>query len=227
MQEIQESVLQIGTLHSRTDSSCPAFLAFFCFFVWRSVSFFFRISVNLPPKFSSTNQYYALYQEYLELAINASDPEGMPVTISLMNGSPTQAVTRDNIVRWNVTSNPTTQFFLKAVDSCQAVSMHNITVSLVVCPCHNNGSCVPHPNKPRGSGFYQCNCIPGFTGVMCETNIDECQSYPCLKGNNAILSPSWPGGGDYRILPAATLNLNNIFNIWVATHFRTSEIYLE
>ena len=146
-----------------------------------------------------------------------SDPEGMPVTVSLMNGSPTQAVARDKAVKWNVTNNPAAHFFLKAVDSCQAVSMHNITVSLVVCPCQNNGSCVPDPNKPRGSGFYQCNCIPGFTGEKCETNIDECQSYPCLRGKNAILTPSGAGKGDNRIVPAATLNLNNIFNIWVAS----------
>ena len=134
-----------------------------------------------------------------------SDPEGMPVVVSLMNGSPTQAVARDNVLKWNVTNKATTQFFLKAVDSCQAVSMHNITVSLVVCQCQNNGSCVPDPNKPRGSGYYQCNCIPGFTGEHCETNIDECQSYPCLRGNNAILTPSGPLEGDNGILPAVTL----------------------
>ncbi|KAL9972518.1 hypothetical protein ACROYT_G018840 [Oculina patagonica] len=48
--------------------------------------------------------------------------------------------------------------------------------------CQNNGSCVPHPKKPRGSGYYKCDCLPGFTGDKCETNIDECQSYPCLRG---------------------------------------------
>ena len=141
-------------------------------------------TVNLAPEFSPTKDYYALFQEQLELTIDVSDPEGMPVTVSLMEGSPSEAVMRDNVLLWNVTSDAAkTQFFLKATDACQAVSMSNITVSLVVCQCQNNGRCVPHPDKPRGSGLYQCVCEPGFTGDKCETNIDECQSYRCLRGN--------------------------------------------
>ena len=99
-----------------------------------------------------------------------------------MEGSPSNAIVRDNVLIWNATNDAKTQFFLKAKDACQATSYFNITVSLVVCPCQNNGSCVPHPNKPRGSGFYECQCVPGYTGGECETNIDECQSYPCFRG---------------------------------------------
>ena len=142
--------------------------------------------MNLPPQFSQTNQYYALFQETLELSIDVSDPEGMPVTVSLMIGSPSEAVVRDNVLLWNATSDSKTLFFLQAKDACQAISTFNITVSLVFCQCQNKGSCLPHPNKPRGSGFYQCNCGSGFTGDNCETNIDECQSYPCLRGNDVF-----------------------------------------
>ncbi|XP_068693084.1 von Willebrand factor D and EGF domain-containing protein-like isoform X2 [Montipora foliosa] len=138
--------------------------------------------VNFPPKFSSINQFYALYEENMQLAIIVSDPEGMPVTVTLMDGSPVQAVIRDNVLVWNASSSPRTQFMLKATDACQAVSTYNITISLVVCQCQNNGSCIPHPNSPRGSGLYQCNCAPGFTGDACQTDIDECLSYPCLRG---------------------------------------------
>ena len=53
---------------------------------------------NLPPQFLSTNQYYALSQEDLELGIDVSDPEGMPVTLTLTDGSPTKAVMRGNIL---------------------------------------------------------------------------------------------------------------------------------
>eukprot|EP01147_Barroeca_monosierra_P007681 gene7681-608_t len=31
-------------------------------------------------------------------------------------------------------------------------------------------------------GEFQCNCVPGFTGVFCEIEIDECESNPCLNG---------------------------------------------
>lgn len=139
-------------------------------------------SVNLPPQFAPTTNYYAVFQENLDLTIDVSDPEGMPVTVSLINSGQSEAVMRDNVLVWNATNDTTTKFFLKATDSCKASSTLNITVSLVRCQCQNNGSCVPHPNKPKGSGYYQCNCLPGFTGDQCEINIDECLSYPCLRG---------------------------------------------
>lgn len=139
--------------------------------------------VNLPPTFPTTIKYYAIFGEHLQLAIDVSDPEDMPVTVSLMNGSPDDALMRGNILEWNVTNDAVTQFYLQAMDACQAYSTKNITVSLVVCQCQNNGRCVPHPNEPRGSGRYQCDCLPGFTGDYCESNIDECQSYPCFRGN--------------------------------------------
>ncbi|CAH3035734.1 unnamed protein product [Porites lobata] len=137
--------------------------------------------VNLPPRFAISTQHFALFEELLELVIEVFDPEGMPVNVSLANGSPIEAEMRDNVLIWNVTNNAKTHFFLRATDICQATSSSNITVSLVECPCRN-GSCVPHPNKPRGSGLYACDCVPGFTGDKCETNIDDCRSYPCIRG---------------------------------------------
>ncbi|PFX12900.1 von Willebrand factor D and EGF domain-containing protein [Stylophora pistillata] len=138
--------------------------------------------VNLAPKFASTSQYYAVFQETLELPIDVLDPEGMPLVVSLVNGGPTQAIIQQNVLIWNATKDIMTHFLLKATDACQAVSSHNITVSLVNCQCQNHGRCVPHPDKPRGSGYYECHCLPGFTGDKCETDINECELYPCLRG---------------------------------------------
>ena len=141
----------------------------------------FLASVNLRPQLPTTSIYYVVSGEYLELPIEVSDPESMPVIVTLIDGSPSSATVRDNVLLWNATGEISTIFALKATDACQAYSLLNITVSLRSCPC-KNGSCVPHPNKPRGSGYYACDCIPGFTGDMCETDIDECQSFPCFRG---------------------------------------------
>lgn len=174
------------------------------------ITFYFTRLVNLSPQFSSTTKYYAVLQEHLELTIDVSDPEGMPVTVSLMKGSPNKAVVRENVLLWNITNDATTYFFLKATDACNAFSTLDISVSLVVCQCQNNGRCVPHPNKPRGSGYYECHCLPGFTGDNCETNIDECLSYPCYRGNSSdsrflrcILGNFWRCFGSVIIVWAA------------------------
>ncbi|KAL9980408.1 hypothetical protein ACROYT_G008996 [Oculina patagonica] len=45
-------------------------------------------------------------------------------------------------------------------------------------PCLNGGICFLNEVNQ-----FSCNCIPGFTGVQCETNIDECASNPCVHGD--------------------------------------------
>ena len=42
-------------------------------------------------------------------------------------------------------------------------------------PCIN-GDCTDHVNG------YSCACYPGWTGINCDTNIDECESNPCVHG---------------------------------------------
>ena len=138
--------------------------------------------MNLAPRITSGTEHFALYQENLELMIETSDPEHMPVNVSLLDGSPKEAFIQDNVLLWNVTTNTTTSFHLKATDACNASSTLAINISLVVCQCKNGGVCVPHPQMPRGSGFYECHCPPGLTGDKCETDVDECQSYPCSRG---------------------------------------------
>ena len=121
-----------------------------------------------------------MYGERLELPIEVSDPEGMPITISLLEGSPKDATVHNGVLLWNVTTNKTTHFYFKATDACQASSTFNITVTVNLCRCQNNGKCVPQ--TPRGHGSYLCDCAPGYTGMNCSTEINECDSYPCFRG---------------------------------------------
>ncbi|CAH1226137.1 NOTCH2 [Branchiostoma lanceolatum] len=48
--------------------------------------------------------------------------------------------------------------------------------------CHNGGralTCFSDPNV-------FCSCQPGYTGLNCETDIDECASDPCLNGGTCL-----------------------------------------
>ncbi|VDK87508.1 unnamed protein product [Litomosoides sigmodontis] len=47
-------------------------------------------------------------------------------------------------------------------------------------PCLNGGRCVDELNG------YHCECLVGFTGRQCATNIDECESLPCENGASCI-----------------------------------------
>lgn len=31
-----------------------------------------------------------------------------------------------------------------------------------------------------------CNCLPGYVGMFCETELNECESAPCLNGGQCI-----------------------------------------
>ena len=142
--------------------------------------------MNDPPQFVTEQTRYALQQENLVMPIEAKDPEGMPIQITTLSGSPTAASLKDGILSWQPNSTQPTKFFFKATDACGASSTMNMTIEIVTCQCMN-GSCQPDPRRPRGSGFYVCDCFPGYTGVKCEAEINECSSYPCRYGKATFM----------------------------------------
>ncbi|XP_051500568.1 lactadherin-like isoform X1 [Myxocyprinus asiaticus] len=48
-------------------------------------------------------------------------------------------------------------------------------------PCKNYGTCEVITNSRRGDVFseYVCKCQPGFEGVHCQINVDDCANQPC------------------------------------------------
>ncbi|XP_076116641.1 uncharacterized protein LOC143084119 [Mytilus galloprovincialis] len=78
---------------------------------------------------------------------------------------------------------------------------HNATSNVVTIrfiimesPCHNEGICEgkndskfnPYPCQYTNRAedfdkYYRCICKPGYTGIHCESDIDECVSSPCTE----------------------------------------------
>ena len=36
--------------------------------------------------------------------------------------------------------------------------------------------------------MYTCACEPGYYGQSCETNVNECNTHPCVNGGSCIVS---------------------------------------
>ncbi|XP_045483741.1 protein crumbs isoform X3 [Harmonia axyridis] len=67
-------------------------------------------------------------------------------------------------------------------------------------PCRNGGICTGNRLGDRSS--FNCSCLPGFIGRLCQVNVDECSSSPCLNGGQCIdkinsyacnCTPDWMG----------------------------------
>lgn len=58
--------------------------------------------------------------------------------------------------------------FLQSVTSSVGQTCEVDVNECVKSPCRNGGVCV------NSMGGFQCRCNPGFTGDLCETDIDDC-----------------------------------------------------
>ncbi|XP_066270856.1 von Willebrand factor D and EGF domain-containing protein-like [Branchiostoma lanceolatum] len=140
-------------------------------------------AVNYPPRFTmASTTITKLADESLTITLGAEDPEGRPVTFQSESPSgPTLALQPNGELTWSGDDNQTLFINITIEDECGASSEQTFQLTTMACPCENGGSCVPDPNMPRGQGFYTCVC-PGYIGDLCETEVNECQSTPCVNG---------------------------------------------
>ncbi|XP_019622001.1 PREDICTED: von Willebrand factor D and EGF domain-containing protein-like isoform X2 [Branchiostoma belcheri] len=137
---------------------------------------------NSPPSFTTSSTITKLPDENLTMALSAVDPEGRPLTFSLVtSGDPGVTVKPDGMLTWIGDFTTTFDISITVQDECGSSAEQTFQLTTTTCDCQNGGLCVPDPDEPRGQGYYSCVC-PGYTGQLCETEIDECQSNPCSNG---------------------------------------------
>ena len=61
--------------------------------------------------------------------------------------------------------------------------LHAVFVTRLFCDSWNFSECILPGTCKDGINNYNCKCERGFTGFNCEQEIDECLSFPCIKGN--------------------------------------------
>ena len=59
--------------------------------------------------------------------------------------------------------------------------MYTVYLCSLFYPISNTGTCVDQING------YKCQCQPGYTGIDCDVDIDECQSSPCINGKVQVI----------------------------------------
>lgn len=142
---------------------------------------------NEPPVFVSPTQLSFVKGERLQFQLNATDPEGGPITFSsnLTTGNVDSNLTDNGVWFWTVPVRKGIykDFTFYAIDECGGMSSpYSPVIEVKDCGCPHGEPCSPDQTYPHGSGHYICHCVVGYTGKRCETDLDECESNPCVNG---------------------------------------------
>ncbi|KAI8483493.1 hypothetical protein Bbelb_388250 [Branchiostoma belcheri] len=145
---------------------------------------------NVPPVFERTGNIIAFINHQLDFTVKASDPENSPqLSYSLVGASPDPSLflSSDGQLNWTPKLNTTIIVNVLAADECGASSTESFTVIARDCPCQNGGMCPSFALDSPDNINCSCNGT-GFTGQMCDVDVDECADSPCVHGvcNNTV-----------------------------------------
>ncbi|CAH1259110.1 VWDE [Branchiostoma lanceolatum] len=145
---------------------------------------------NAPPVFEPTGNIIAFINNQLDFTVKAEDPENRPhLSYSLVGAPPDPdlSLTSAGQLKWTPKQNSTIVVNVMAADECGLSSTESLTVTARDCPCQHGGSC---PSFALDSpDNINCTCSgTGFTGQMCDVDVDECLDSPCDHGvcNNTV-----------------------------------------
>ncbi|TDH00847.1 hypothetical protein EPR50_G00174060 [Perca flavescens] len=140
---------------------------------------------NMPPIVKGPAVIRGIVNSTVNIQIVAQDPNGDPITYSLLNPRPprTSIGSSDGILTWTPLTTQPVQLTIKVRDE---LTSSLFTPILHVCNCLNGGSCqYDSITNNYQQGTFQvvgCLCPKGFTGKFCGKTADICQGKPCFRG---------------------------------------------
>ncbi|XP_027863737.1 mucin-like protein isoform X2 [Xiphophorus couchianus] len=139
---------------------------------------------NMPPVVTEPAVIHTKVNSQVNVQIVAQDPNGDPITYTLLFASSEAHVGRVNgYLTWTPRSTKPYQLAVKVSDG-QTSSL--FTPVLRVCNCLNGGTCLyDSVAENHLQGKFQvvgCLCPKGYSGMFCGNTTNTCRGKPCFRG---------------------------------------------
>ncbi|KAM8738329.1 mucin-like protein [Acanthopagrus schlegelii] len=154
-----------------------------------------RVYGNMPPIVTAPSVIRCKVNSTVNIQIDAADPNGDPITYSLLYPRPPGASigSGDGLLTWTLLSTQPVTLTIKLSDR---LTSSLFTPVLRVCNCLNGGTCqYGSISENHQQGKFQvvgCMCPKGFSGKFCGNTDDVCRGKPCFRGVECHLQ-SKPG----------------------------------
>ncbi|XP_045927345.1 mucin-like protein [Micropterus dolomieu] len=140
---------------------------------------------NMPPIVTEPTVIHCKVNSTVNIQIVAQDPNGDPITYSLLHPRPPRASvgSGDGFLTWTPLTTQPVQLTIKVSDE---LTSSLFTPILRICNCLNGGACqYDSITENHQQGRFQvvgCLCPKGFSGKFCGKTVDVCQGKPCFRG---------------------------------------------
>ncbi|XP_040205585.1 uncharacterized protein LOC120936885 [Rana temporaria] len=140
---------------------------------------------SFPPNVTGPTTLQTKLFESVTVFYTATDNNNETVVFSLQTDSSDINITENGMLVWLPTSSFPVNVSVIANNSKTATS---VVLTLVLCNCTNNGSCLYDSQLSLGNETTTflvagCNCSAAWTGMYCEENFDACKQNQCFDNS--------------------------------------------